>query len=74
LVFRGLIDSGYEDEGREVAKRSFAAAGEQLKRNHLFWESYSPDNTELDTYAPYIWAGILARMKIDLAKIGGSFE
>ena len=38
----------------------------QLKKNHHFWESYSPDYTALESPPSYIWDCIVARMLLDL--------
>lgn len=70
LIFRGLLENGFRQQAARLAERNYLAATTQLRANHLFWESYSPDEEELATYAPYVWAGILAQMSIDLDKNG----
>ena len=42
------------------------AAATQLRRNHRFWESYSPDDDALGSPMNYIWDSILARVIVDL--------
>jgi hypothetical protein len=66
LIERGLLRYGYKDEAKELVRRNVAAAAEQLKLQHAFFESYSPDADVVSTIAPYVWDGILARMMIDL--------
>lgn len=67
LIFRGLVDYGYQKEAQELAERVFAAVLAQLKANHSFWELYSPDTAWGGWYRPYIWAGLVARMMFDLS-------
>lgn len=38
----------------------------QLRRNHRFWESYSPDGETLASPKNYIWDSILALLILDL--------
>jgi hypothetical protein len=66
LVFRGLLRYGYRSLAEELLHRDMAAVTLQLDRNHRFWESYSPDFTELHSPKNYIWDSILARMMIEL--------
>ena len=66
LVLRGLLDYGYEDTARALGDKMLAAAEEQLRRNHRFWESYSPDEVKLGSPENYIWNALLARVLIDL--------
>lgn len=70
MVFRGLLDYGYRKEAEELARRVMDGVIFQLKANHRFWESYSPDTTQLNSPKNYIWDTIVARMMIDL--YGGS--
>ena len=42
------------------------AAALQLRHNHRFWESYSPDEEKLGSPMNYIWDSILARVVVDL--------
>ena len=67
LVFDGLRRYGYDDIANELAERMLDAAATQLRRNHRFWESYSPDEVQLASPASYIWNSILARVLIDLS-------
>ncbi|HEU5402743.1 MAG TPA: trehalase family glycosidase [Terriglobales bacterium] len=66
MVFRGLLDYGYHTEAEEIVKRNMDAVMFQLKRNHRFWESFSPDYTQLNSPKNYLWDSIIARMMIDL--------
>jgi hypothetical protein len=66
LVFDGLRRYGYHREARELGERMIGAADTQLRRNHRFWESYSPDEETLGSPMNYIWDSILARVIVDL--------
>jgi len=66
LVFDGLRRYGYKREARELGERMIEAAATQLRRNHRFWESYSPDGETLASPQNYIWDSILARVIVDL--------
>jgi glycogen debranching enzyme len=67
LVFRGLLDYGYRLEAEDVYRRVLAAVAWQLRANHRFWESYSPDYALLQSPMSYLWDSIIARFMIDLA-------
>lgn len=66
MVFRGLLDYGYRPEAEEIVRRNMDAVTYQLKNNHRFWESFSPDYTQLNSPKNYLWDSIIARMMIDL--------
>ncbi len=66
MVFRGLMDYGYRADAEELVKRNMDAVTYQLKSNHRFWESFSPDYTQLNSPKNYLWDSIIARMMIDL--------
>ncbi len=66
LLFRGLIDFGYEKEARELSGRVLANMVYHLKKDHVFWEFYSADDHQAGWNKTYIWAGIGARFLIDL--------
>lgn len=66
LVMRGLLDYGYRAEAEELVRRNMDAVTFQLKNNHRFWESFSPDYTQLNSPKNYLWDSIIARMMIDL--------
>ncbi len=70
LVFNGLRRYGRAELARELASRMIDAAVTELRRNHRFRESYSPDDTKLESPANYIWDTILARVLIDLNEDG----
>jgi len=72
MVFRGLLDYGYRKQAEELAQRLLEGVIFQLKANHRFWESYSPDYTQLNSPKNYIWDTIIARMMIDLYGPGAS--
>ena len=65
MVFRGLINYGYDDLAIELADKMLLAASTQLSKNHNYWESYSPDNDVLNCPTNYIWDAIIARLLID---------
>jgi hypothetical protein len=66
LVFRGLLNYGYRKEAEELLQRVMEGVLFQLRTMHRFWESYSPDYTQLNSPKNYLWDCILARMMIDL--------
>ena len=66
MVLRGLLDYGYRAEAQELVKRDLDAVTFQLRNNHRFWESFSPDYTQLNSPKNYLWDAIIARMMIDL--------
>ncbi len=69
MVFRGLINYGYDDLALELSNKMLLAVKTQLSKNHNFWESYSPDNDVLNCPSNYIWDTIMARLLIDREKI-----
>jgi len=70
MVFRGLINYGYDDLAIELADKMLLAAETQLSKNHNYWESYSPDNEVLNCPPNYIWDAIIARLLIDKYSLG----
>jgi hypothetical protein len=66
MVFRGLINYGYNDLALELADKMMLAVNTQLSKNHNYWESYSPDNEVLNCPPNYIWDAIIARLLIDV--------
>lgn len=66
MVFVGLRNYGYEEVARQVADKMLLAAITQLKKNHRFWESFSPDYPVQESPSNYIWDSILARVLMDL--------
>lgn len=66
MVMRGLLDYGYRADAEELVKRNLDAVTFQLRSNHRFWESFSPDYTQLNSPKNYLWDAIIARMMIDL--------
>jgi hypothetical protein len=71
LVFDGLRRYGYRREARELGGRMIEAAATQLRRNHRFWESYSPDEETIGSPMNYIWDSSLARVIVDMQEDGG---
>jgi hypothetical protein len=65
MVFRGLINYGYNELAIELADKMLLAVETQLSKNHNYWESYSPDNEVLNCPSNYIWDAIIARLLID---------
>ena len=74
MVFRGLVDYGYDDLAIELADKMLLAARTQLSKNHNYWESYSPDNEVLNCPSNYIWDAIIARVIIDKYRLNISVE
>ena len=66
LIFRGLINYGYYYQAEQLADIVLAAIIDQLKNDHNLWEFYSPDDQWAGYHKTYIWAGIAARMLMDL--------
>ncbi len=66
LIFRALLDYGYEAEATELANRVLDNMAYHLKKDHVFWEFYSADDRQAGWNQTYIWAGIAARFLIDL--------
>ncbi len=65
MVYDGLRNYGYHEVASELAGKMMLAVKTQLSLNHNFWESYSPDNTVLNSPSNYIWDAIMARLLID---------
>ncbi|PKL82296.1 MAG: hypothetical protein CVV24_10785 [Ignavibacteriae bacterium HGW-Ignavibacteriae-3] len=65
MVFDGLKKYGYNKIASELADKMVLAVTTQLKKNHNFWESYSPDNEVLNSPPNYIWDSIMARVLIE---------
>lgn len=65
MVYAGLRNYGFDKEASELAGKMTLAVETQLKKNHNFWESYSPDNEVLNSPSNYIWDAIMARILID---------
>ena len=66
LVFRGLLDYGYEEEARELTRRLADHLAHHLSKSHNFYEFYSPDRQQAGYHSTYIWTGLIARFFIDL--------
>ncbi|HSN49694.1 MAG TPA: trehalase family glycosidase, partial [Bacteroidales bacterium] len=72
LIFRGLLDHGDTTAATEMAFRVMDNMIWHLKKDHVFWEFYSPDERQAGWNQTYIWAGIAARFLIDLQLTGSS--
>ncbi len=68
MVFDGLKKYGYNKIANQLADKMMLAVTTQLKKNHNFWESYSPDNEVLNSPPNYIWDSIMARVLIEKYK------
>ena len=68
MVMRGLEDYGYRADAERIAQHAMDGVLFQLKSNHRFWESFSPDYTQLNSPKNYLWDAIIARMMIDLCQ------
>ncbi len=66
LVFRGLVRYGYYTDARVLVEKVSAAMVHELRTSHWFWELYSPDEQWAGWNRSYIWAGIIARMLLDV--------
>jgi neutral trehalase len=64
MVYDGLKNYGYNDIAKELAGKMMLAVTTQLSKNHNFWESFSPDNTVLNSPSNYIWDSIMAKLLI----------
>jgi len=73
LIMRGLINYGYNQEATELVGRVARGMIEQLKKDHNFWEFYSPDEAWAGYHKTYIWAGIINRMLLDIANLEPNF-
>lgn len=69
FIMDALIQYGYKEEAKELVKRVAANMVAQLKKDHNLWEFYSPDEQWAGYHKTYIWAGIINRMLIDVAKL-----
>lgn len=68
MVLDGLKKYGYNEIANQLADKMMLAVITQLKKNHNFWESYSPDNEVLNSPPNYIWDSIMARVLIEKYK------
>ena len=46
LVFRGLVDYGFDAEARQLAEKTCVLFGEDLRKNRTLHEYYNPDTGE----------------------------
>lgn len=69
LVFRGMLNYGYEDLAEDLLVRMLDNVSWQLKNNHWFWEFYSADDYQAGWNKTYIWSGLIARMMIDVSEM-----
>jgi hypothetical protein len=72
LIVRGLLQYGYVREARELTGKVASAMIAQLKKDHNFWEFYSPDEAWAGYHRTYIWAGIINKMLIEVAEAPGN--
>lgn len=70
---RGLINYGFNREAAELVRRVARGMIEQLKKDHSFWEFYSPDETWAGYHKTCIWAGIINRMLLDIVNLEPNF-
>lgn len=68
LLFRGLLDQGYRNEAVALSDKVVDNMIYFLKKDHVFWEFYSPDERHAGWNKTYIWAGLASRFFIDLAQ------
>jgi hypothetical protein len=76
LIVRGLLRYGYVAEARELTDRIIAAVSAGLKRGHVFWEFYSPDEPWGGYHNTYLWDGLISRMvrDVETAEIEGGLR
>jgi hypothetical protein len=65
MVYDGLKQYGYDSLAHILAGKMVHCVVTQLKKNHNYWESYSPDNEALNCPPNYIWDGIMAKILIE---------
>ncbi|MDP4282188.1 MAG: trehalase family glycosidase [Bacteroidota bacterium] len=65
MVYDGLNKYGYKEQAHQLAQKMIICVTTQLKKNHNYWESYSPDNDVLNSPSNYIWDSIIAKLLID---------
>ena len=65
MVYDGLRKYGYNELADQLADKMLKVVDVQLSKNHNFWESFSPDNTVLNSPSNYIWDAIIAKVLID---------
>jgi len=68
-LFRALVDHGHTADAADLAYKVLDNMIYHLKKDHVFWEFYSPDDRQAGWNKTYIWAGIAARFIIDLNEI-----
>ncbi|GAB4374724.1 MAG: hypothetical protein Kow0042_19540 [Calditrichia bacterium] len=66
MVFQGLQNYGYHDLARQLKDKLVLCVTTQLRKNHRFWESFSPDFPYQECPSNYIWDSIMAKMLIDV--------
>lgn len=66
LIERGLLDYGYRAEAKELVNRIADNMIAQLKKDHNFWEFYSPDDQWAGYHKVYLWAGMISLMMKDV--------
>ncbi len=65
LIIDGLHQYGYKKIADKLSDKMTLAVVTQLRKNHNYWESYSPDNDIMNSPSNYIWDSIMARVLID---------
>jgi len=66
IVMDGLRNYGYDKLATQVGEKMMLAVTTQLRKNHRFWESYSPDYPVQESPSNYIWDSIMAKVLIDM--------
>ncbi|HEX7574395.1 MAG TPA: hypothetical protein VF514_15010, partial [Bacteroidota bacterium] len=72
LIVRGLLQYGYVREARELTGKVARGMIAQLKKDHNFWEFYSPDEAWAGYHRTYIWAGIINKMLVEVSRAPGN--
>lgn len=66
LIVRGLLSYGYVREARSLTEHVVAGVAAGLKKDHVFWEFYSPDAEWGGYHKTYLWDGLVSRMMRDV--------
>ncbi len=66
MVMAGLREYGENRLADRLGEKMLLAVTTQLRKNHRFWESYSPDFPVLECPQNYIWDSIMAKVLLEM--------